>query len=383
MRRKLSLLVGIVVLTASLLACQLSSFVPTIAVNTPVPPLTTLPAVPVLTETDLASQQNRLMVLYQQYSPGVVSIKTTTGQGSGWVYSGEGYIVTNNHVVGNETEVEVDFASGLKAYGQVIGTDVFSDLAVIRVDVPPADLHPLPMGDSDLLQVGQTVVAIGNPFGYSGTMTTGIISALGRALPSESQSVSGGYFSNANIIQTDAALNPGNSGGPLFNLNGEVIGINSAIQTSAYTTTNEPINSGIGFSISINTVKRVIPNLILDGSYDYPWLGISTQDDMPLTVIEALELGTTTGAYVVDVTSGGPSEQAGLRAGTVPVPVSGYGTLYQGGDLIIAVDGQPVVTFADLIGYLYEEKSPGDSVTLTVLRGSQQLDLKVTLGVRP
>ncbi|MFA5873906.1 MAG: trypsin-like peptidase domain-containing protein [Anaerolineales bacterium] len=377
MSKKVTLSVVVVLLAASLMACQMTNLFPT-------PTTTAVPALPVSSiTTDLSNQQDRLMTIYQQFSPGVVSIRTTTAQGSGWVYSGDGVIVTNNHVVGTETRVEVDFASGLKTYGDVVGTDAYSDLAVIKVDVAISDLHPLPLGDSDILQVGQTVIAIGNPFGLSGTMTTGIISALGRSLPTSSQGQGGGYFSNADIIQTDTALNPGNSGGPLLNLNGEVIGINSAIETTGYTTGGEPLNSGIGFAISINTVKRVVPSLIQNGKFDYAYLGISTRDDLPLTVIEALGLKSTSGAYVTSVLSGGPSDQAGIQAGTQPLDLPGYQGLNKGGDLVIAIDGQPVVTFDDMIRYLVLYKSPGEPVTLTVLRGDQQLDVSVVLGKRP
>jgi 2-alkenal reductase len=376
MSKKVTLSVVVLLLAASMVACQLTSLFPT-------PTATAVPPLPVSSTTsDLSNMQDRLMSIYQQYSPGVVCIRTTTALGSGWVYSGDGIIVTNNHVVGTETKVEVDFASGLKTFGNVIGTDSYSDLAVIRVDVPASELHPLPLGDSNILQVGQTVIAIGNPFGLSGTMTTGIISALGRALPTINQVQGGGYFSNADIIQTDTALNPGNSGGPLLNLNGEVIGINSAIETTSSTTDGQLVNSGIGFAISVNTVKRVVPSLIQNGKFDYPYLGISTKDDLPLTVLEALGLKSTSGAYVTSVISGGPSDQAGIQAGTQPLNMSGY-LVNKGGDLIIAIDGHLVVTFDDMIRYLVLYKSPGDTVTLTVLRGDQNLDIPVVLGKRP
>jgi 2-alkenal reductase len=377
MGKKVTLSVVVVLLTASLMACQLTSWFPT-------PTATAVPALPVSSTTSgLSNTQDRLMTIYQQFSPGVVSIRTTTAQGSGWVYSSDGIIVTNNHVVGTETKVEVDFASGLKTFGDVIGTDSYSDLAVIKVDVSASDLHPLPLGDSDILQVGQTVIAIGNPFGLSGTMTTGIISALGRSFTTNNQVQGGGYFTNADIIQTDTALNPGNSGGPLLNLNGEVIGINSAIETTSYTADSQPLNSGIGFAISVNTVKRVVPSLIQNGKFDYPYLGISTKDDLSLTEIEALGLKSTSGAYVTSVISGGPSDQAGIQAGTQPLNLSGSQGLNKGGDLIIAIDGQPVVTFDDMIRFLVLHKSPGDTVTLTVLRGDQKLDVQVVLGKRP
>ena len=379
MSKNISLSVVVLLLTVTLIACQVTSLFPTPALT-----VTAVPALPVSsTAADPSNQQDRLMTIYQQFSPGVVSIRTTTAQGSGWVYSGDGIIVTNNHVVGSETRVEVDFGSGLKTFGDVVGTDAYSDLAVIKVNGGASELHPLPIGDSDTLQVGQTVIAIGNPFGLSGTMTTGIISALGRSLPTSNQVQGGGYFSNADIIQTDAALNPGNSGGPLLNLSGEVVGINSAIETNNSTTGGEPINSGIGFAISINTVNRIVPSLIMNGKFDYPYLGVSTQDDLPLTVIEALDLKSTSGAYVATVLAGGPSDQAGILAGTQPLNLPGYQGLNKGGDLIIAIDDQPVVTFDDMIRYLALHKSPGETVLLTVLRGNQQLEISVVLGKRP
>jgi S1-C subfamily serine protease len=376
MNKKVTLSFILVILAAAMMACQVTSIFPT-----PTPgSVATLPA---SATTDLTSQQSQLTSIYQQFSPGVVMILTTTGLGSGWVYNSDGYIVTNNHVVENETKVEVDFPSGLKVFGNVVGTDAYSDLAVIKVSVPAAELHPLPMGNSDVLQVGQTVVAIGNPFGLSGTMTTGIISALGRALPTANQASSGGYFSNSDIIQTDTAINPGNSGGPLLNLNGEVIGINSNIETTSSTSSGTPVNSGIGFAISINMIKRVVPSLIQSGKFVYPYLGVSTLDNLPLEAINALGLTKTSGVYVVSVFSGGPAEKAGIQGGTVPLSLPGYTSLDKGGDLIIAIDGTPVLVYGDMIRYLTLHKSPGDTVTLTILRGDQQLDIPLVLGTRP
>lgn len=382
MRNKKPLLLLATLLAVIMMACSFTGILPTTVPPTPTTQVA-IPALPIASPADPNLQQDRLMTIYQTYSPGVVSIRTSGGQGSGWVYNADGIIVTNNHVVDGESRVEVDFSSGFKTFGTVIGTDSYSDLAVIRVTGAGAELHPLLLGDSDLLQVGQTVIAIGNPFGLSGTMTTGIVSALGRALTTENQASGGGYFSNADVIQTDTALNPGNSGGPLLNLNGEVVGINSAIDTNSYTASGDPVNSGIGFAISINTVKRVVPELIQNGSYSYPYLGISTIDDLPLEVIQALGLQSTSGAYVTSVIPAGPSENAGVQAGTEPLNLAGYTDLYKGGDLIIAIDGQPVITFDDMIRYLTLHKSPGETVTLTVLRGSQQVELQVVLGTRP
>jgi 2-alkenal reductase len=240
------------------------------------------------------------------------------------------------------------------------------------------------MGDSSALQVGQSVIAIGNPFGLAGTMTTGIISALGRALPGSVTDPSGASYTSADIIQTDAAINPGNSGGPLMNLNGEVVGINSSIESTSTGTSGQPVNSGIGFAISINLVKKVVPSLISSGKYAYPFLGVSTIDGLSLTEIQALNLKSTSGAYVTSVVPNGPAAKAGIVAGTTPLSVSGTSTnVNSGGDLIIAIDNQPVVTFSDMIRYLILNKSPGDTVTLTIMRGDQKKDIPVVLGTRP
>lgn len=331
---------------------------------------------------NLPFQDEILVALYERVSPGVVAIRNldAASLGSGFVIDREGHIVTNYHVVQDAQRVEVDFTSGYKAYGTVIGTDLDSDIAVIKVDAPTEELHPLTLGDSDQLKVGQTVVAIGNPFGLSGTMTMGIISALGRTLESERAAPGGMFFSAGDIIQTDAAINPGNSGGPLFNLRGEVIGVNRAIRTTNFTTTGEPLNSGIGFAISINIVRRVVPVIIKTGHYDYPYLGISALPELNLVAIEALGLKSFTGAYVTNVAPGSPADKAGLRGGDRPTSIQ---ELKAGGDLIIAIDGRDVKRFDDLLRYLINNKAPGDTIVLTVLRGDEKVDITVTLGKRP
>jgi 2-alkenal reductase len=249
------------------------------------------------------------------------------------------------------------------------------------VDAPAEEIHPLSIGDSSLLQVGQPVVAIGNPFGLDGTMTLGIISGLGRTQQAHAAPTGVGFFSNADIIQTDAAINPGNSGGPLFNLNGEVVGINQSIRTDNFNeVTGNAVNSGVGFSISINLVNRIVPTLIRDGKYTYPYLGISSSSSLTLDAIEALGLDSYTGAYVLTVTPDGPADLAGVKAGDTPTRIQ---DLNSGGDLIIAFDGKPVNTFDELLSYLITGKSPGDTVVLTVIRDNQQVDLTVTLGERP
>lgn len=322
--------------------------------------------------------------LYEQIIPGVVSILTVDDQGgglgSGFVFDKKGNIITNYHVVQGATNLEVDFGSGLKTRATVAATDIDSDLAVVKVDVPADQLKPLTMGDSDQVKVGQQVVAVGNPFGLTGSITLGIVSAKGRTLDSMRQSGNGGFFSSGDIIQTDASINPGNSGGPLINLKGEVVGINRAIRTTGTTANGEPVNSGIGFAIPINIVKKVVPVLIASGKYDYPYLGISFHSSMSLTDYEAIGVKQTWGAYVVDVTAGGPGDKAGVRAGKKATNTAG---LASGGDLVIAVDGKPVREFGDLIGYVLENKSPGDKITLTILRDTEKKEVTVTLGKRP
>jgi len=374
--KRILLALSILIITA--LACQVSGAAP-LSQPTPVPPIQSSAPLQV-DSANIVPQDGSLEALYQSVLPGVVAIRTDLGLGSGFVFDGEGHVVTNQHVIDGASTVEVDFASGFKAFGTVIGFDADADVAVIKVDAPVEQIHPLLIGDSSILNVGQPVVAIGNPFGLSGTMTLGIISGLGRTQPAH-QATGGGFFSTADIIQTDAAINPGNSGGPLFNMNGEVIGINQSIRTDTINeTTGNAVNSGVGFSISINLVKRIVPFLIRDGKYAYPYLGISSNSDLSLSEIEALGLTSYTGAYVVSVVADGPADQAGIKAGDTPTRIEG---LNAGGDLITAFDGIPVSTFDELLSYLLTSKSPGDTAVLTVLRDGQSVDITVTLGARP
>ncbi len=367
---------ALAVLTLALLACQAGSVFQQPASAgpvTPVQPINSNASNPVV-------EEGGLVALFANVSPGTVAVITDIGQGSGFVYDAKGHIVTNYHVIEDAKTIEVRFTSGYMAYGTVVGTDLDSDIAVIKVDVPASELHPLPLGDSDSLKVGQTVVAIGNPFGLDSTMTVGIISALGRTLDAIRETPDGRPFTTGDIIQTDAAINPGNSGGPLFNINGEVIGINRAIRTTSTTATGQPVNSGIGFAVSINIVKRVVPVLIETGKYDYPFLGISSLDSLSLEMIEALGLKSFTGAYVTDVVSGGPADKAGIKAGTTPTDIP---DLLSGGDLIVAIDGHEVRTFDEMLAYLITHKLPGETVVLTVLRGEERVDVSVELGKRP
>ena len=370
---------AIIILTLATLACQFSGPTPLPQPEVDSEQSTSISPEPISVAPVLLD--GSLVSLYEQVIPGVVAIRAGTAQGSGFVFDTNGHVVTNNHVVEGVSTVEIAFSTGFKAHGTVIGTDADADIAVIKVDAPQDEIHPLAVGDSAALQVGQPVVAIGNPFGLNGTMTLGIISGLGRTQQAHAAPTGGGFFSNADIIQTDAAINPGNSGGPLFNLNGEVVGVNQSIRTDNFNElTGNAVNSGVGFSISINLVKRIVPILIRDGKYSYPYLGITSSSDLSLSAIEALGLTTYTGAYVLDVTEDGPADLAGVKAGDTPSRLQG---LNAGGDLIIAFDGKPVNTFDQLLSYLITSKSPGDTAVLTVLRGDQEVDLTITLGERP
>jgi S1-C subfamily serine protease len=348
------------------------------------PPIPTLAALPELPDIDLLDRDNLLAALYERVSPGVVAILASNAAGgstgSGFVFDQQGHIVTNFHVVEGATAIEVDFSFGLKTRGEIVGTDRDSDLAVIKVNVPSEVLVSIPMGDSDQVRVGQTVVAIGNPFRLSGTMTIGIISAKGRTLESLRQADGGNFYTAGDIIQTDAAINPGNSGGPLLNLRGEVIGVNRAIRTTGATAMGDPVNSGIGFAISGNIVRRVVPVLISEGRYDYPLLGITSREMLSLDMIEELGLPRQNGAYVIGITPGGPADQAGVIAGSRPTSFPG---LLAGGDLIVGIDGQPVMSFGEMLSYLINNKSPGEQVNLTIVRAGDEMEVTITLGSRP
>lgn len=325
--------------------------------------------------------QAALIDVYRQVNPSVVHIfvyaslsdaprlpsveRLPLGTGSGFVFDEQGHIVTNNHVVADGDSYEVIFADGSISRATLVGADVDSDLAVIKVDNLPLSASPVRLSDSTELQVGQFAVAIGNPFGETGSMSVGIISALGRTLESQRITEGGGRYTLPEVIQTDAAINPGNSGGPLLNLNGEVIGVNSAILTRTGT------SSGVGFSIPVNAVKRIVPVLIRDGRYVYPYMGISM---LPLTpaLQERLELDEPFGAYVTSVAPGSPAAAAGL-----------IGSTGLGGDLITAIDGRPVRSTDDLISYLVFNAEVGQIVDLTVVRGGEEITLPLTLGERP
>jgi len=375
----------VVALLLASLACTSQAGAPSATVRptralTPAAPSAVLgpgaSGLPLIAEGDLVS-------LYESVNAGVVAIRaysqTGLSRGSGFVTDMDGHVVTNYHVVAEAERIEVDFPSGLKSWATLVGSDANSDLAVLRVEAPPEALQPLPLGDSSLVRVGQMVVAIGNPFGLAGTMTVGIVSALGRTLDSEQAAPSGGVFASGDIIQTDAAINPGNSGGPLVNLQGEVIGVNRAILTESFTVTGAPANSGVGFAIPVNLVRRVVQALVENGQFEYPYLGISSLPTLDLEAVEALGLPQATGAYITSVTPGGPADQAGLIGGTS----SSMGEVGPGGDLIIAMDGVLVREFGDLLSYLLNHTEVGQVVVVSILRNGEEMEVPVTVSARP
>ena len=297
--------------------------------------------------------------------------------GSGFVWNTDGYIVTNNHVVNGADTIEVRFADGTVVPAKLVGTDPDSDLAVIKVDNPGFTLTPITMSDGSAVKVGQVAVAIGNPFGLENTMTAGIVSALGRTLPStQTNNNDGSTYTIPDIIQTDASINPGNSGGPLVDDTGALIGVNSAIDTSSGS------NSGVGFAIPSTIVNRVVPELIKNGKYQHAYLGVSIVSMQP-DLAKAMNLSSTQrGALVESVQTGSPAEKAGLKGSSQQVTINGLNAQV-GGDIITAVDGTAVKTSDDVIAYLESHVSVGQKVTLNILRGGKDQSIDVTVEARP
>jgi S1-C subfamily serine protease len=391
---KRTLGVWVIVLAIVTLACSAESFlVPATAPAPPRPnpiPTSFVPTpLPASAGGALSEEEALLENLYLRVNPAVVNITvsggdasqpTELGSGSGFVIDEKGHIVTNNHVVAEATELEVTFSDGRVAMAKVVGADPYSDLAVIKVDAPDNWLAPVELGDSDAIKVGQRVVAIGNPFGLQGSMTLGIVSALGRTLPADQQSAQdGGFFQNPQIIQTDAAINPGNSGGPLLDIRGRVIGVNAAIRTDNGTRAN----SGVGFAIPVNTVKRVAPQLIEKGSVSYPYLGVTSDNRFSIAELAvAVKLPVEHGVLVSSVTPDGPADQAGLRGSNTTARVRGV-QVAVGGDIIIAIDGTEIHDFDAMITYLVNHTQVGQTVTVTIVRDGQEQQVKVKLGERP
>ena len=320
------------------------------------------------------SYEYSLVDIFEKSEESVVQVNVLRGgsdggMGSGFVYSEEGYIITNQHVVRDAKKVTVTFLDGEAYIGDVIGTDPDLDIAVVKVSPSNTYLQPITIGDSSKLKVGEKIVAIGNPFGLSGSMTSGIVSQIGRLLPQES-----GY-SIPDVIQTDAAINPGNSGGPLINMKGEVIGINTAIQSI----TGE--FSGIGFAVPSNTVKKIVPVLIEDGEFKHPWMGISGRDVDP-ELADFRELKSSKGFLVISVIEGSPAEQAGLIGVTETKEIDGR-ELAIDGDIVLSIDGKTVRKISDILIHLQREKSIGDEMVLSVNRNGEILELIMVLEERP
>ena len=303
-------------------------------------------------------------------------------QGSGFVYDKEGHIITNNHVVADAIRVTVVFSDDSEAEATIVGTDPGSDLAVIKVDVDPDRLFPVTIGNSDQLRVGQLVATIGNPFGLSGSMSTGIVSGLGRLLPGGAAAPGGQRFNIPDIIQTDAAVNPGNSGGPLLNLNGEVIGVNTAIQTNGNTFGVTPSFGGISYVVPSNIVTQVVPQLIENGEIVYPWLGISgttLDDDLAQAMDLPIEQG---GVLIFSVVEDSPAEEASLRGSEEQIQIDGL-TAFIGGDVIVQMNDEPINDFDDLLAYIVRRTSVGQTVTLQILRDGELQEVELTLEARP
>lgn len=335
------------------------------------------------------AEESVLNQVYEQVSPSVVNINVRTnsnaasggvGEGSGFVWDKEGHIVTNNHVIQNAEAILVTFSNTTQLSAEVVGRDIDSDLAVIRVEADPELLHPVVAGDSLNLRVGQRVIAIGNPFGFDRTLTIGVVSALGRTIPGEPSA--SGRFSLPNLVQTDAAINPGNSGGPLLDVEGKVIGVNTLIFSNA-----ARANSGVGFAVPASKVKAVVPALISDGVYLTPYLGISSAlGDVILTptLADVLNLKNIENGVLVDtVVKGGPSDKAGVQGSQEEILVPSIGRpIKTGGDVITQIDNQLVQEFDHIINYL-DTRQVGDIVTLTIVRDGETLQIPVTLGSRP
>jgi S1-C subfamily serine protease len=355
--------------------------------NTPVASIVPLAVSPVPTATllpdsvyaEMDARDQVLINLYDRVSPSVVHIisrqqninpffgrYSSEGTGSGFFIDTEGHILTNYHVIANASEVDVILANGDSVPASLVGSDRENDLTVLRIDIAPEMIVPLEYGSSSEIRVGQTVVAIGNPFGLDRTLTTGIVSALGRRLQTQQGALVG------QAIQTDAAINPGNSGGPLLDMRGRVIGINTAI--------NSPTGAsvGIGFAVPVDVIKRVVPELIANGRYAHPDIGL-----------QVAELGTevtpgsdsvSRGLLIVDVESGGPADQAGLQAAQVSARRGRY--VFSGGDIIVAINGQPMYSRDDMLIYLEDHFRPGDVITVTIVRNRQTQDVSLTLSAR-
>lgn len=327
--------------------------------------------------TALPTKQLSLIEIFEQNEAGVVRVNVQRineigrgGIGSGFVFDKAGHIITNAHVIDNARKIVVTFLDGRSYNAKLVGSDPFTDIAVIKVEADSSSLQPMKLGDSSNLRVGEQIAAIGNPFGLSGSMTAGIVSQLGRLLPTQE-----GGFSIPDVIQTDAAINPGNSGGPLLNMRGEVVGINTAIQSGTGEFT------GVGFAVPSKTIAKIVPTLIKDGKYHHPWLGISGRDIDP-DLAKVLNLSEAKGFLVVNVVEGSPADKAGIHGATGTKEVDGV-TYPVGGDVIVSVDGIEVRKIDDILIHLQRHKSVGDDLVLEILRDGRITEFVLTLEERP
>jgi len=385
------ILVAVAALTGATLGCGLPTQVllPTATPAPTVPPTPTAvpPQVPTLPAEPVNALEDQVVAVYDSAGPAVVNISTIViaydffmrpvpqegGTGSGFLYDNEGHIVTNYHVVENAEELSVTLADGEVYPAEIVGVDPSNDLAVVRIDADDLP-EPIGLGESDDLRVGEFVVAIGNPFGLERTLTVGVISSLGRVI----QSPDGRFIGEA--IQTDAAINPGNSGGPLLDLEGRVIGVNSQIISPSRA------SAGIGFAVPVNTVKRVVPQLIAQGRYAHPWLGVQPLGLTPERAQAFREAGMDVpvdeGLLMIEIVSGGPADRAGIRGGDRIVQL-GNVRLALGGDIITAINGEAVDNLQELTVYLETQTQVGDTVEVTIVRDGVEQNVQVTLAERP
>ncbi len=397
--------IALLILVVTLAGCSLPSALPDLLGSTPTPvptavatptdvpspglePAEPTVASPVEAPAGLASLEQEIIEVYEAVGMGVVNITNRSyaydffmrpvpqeGSGSGIVYDKEGHIITNYHVIEDADELFVTLPDETTVPASLVGSDPANDLAVLRVDVAPELLHPVPLGESNSLRVGQFVVAIGNPFGFERTLTVGVVSALGRVIESPDESFIG------EIIQTDAAINPGNSGGPLLDLTGQVIGVNTAIFSPSQA------SAGIGFAVPVDTVRQVVPALIERGYFPHPWLGVLTVWNLTperKQILEeaGMEVPVDEGLLIVEVAPRSPAAEAGLRGGQQRVRL-GRWLLSIGGDILTAIDGQPVATDRDLIRYLDTKTLIGQTIQVTIWREGQQVTVPVILMERP
>lgn len=375
-----AILILLVFLAVAGLGCNLNVAPTHVPPPTPLVIVATPTPLPPQTNEELDVAEQRIINVYERVSPSVVHITSRSevydfwrgvvpqeGSGSGFVLDREGHVVTNQHVIESAQTVEVLLAGGTAYAAELVGSDPYNDLAVLRIDAPGDLLVPVEIGSATGLRVGQRVVAIGNPFGLDWTLTTGVVSALGRTIETENGEALG------EAIQTDAAINPGNSGGPLLDTNGRVVGVNTAIRSPSGGSV------GIGFAIPAETIQRVVPELISRGYYPHPWTGFSSYE---LSYeLKPSESGPAHGLLIVDITPGGPAAQAGLQA--AEARRQGRQILFSGGDIIIAIDGRPLKSRDELTIYLENQKRVGDSVELTFIRESEEMKTVLGLHERP